>query len=164
MPKILSVAVLIALLIALSQFARTSTGGYSAEDQIASAAQQAQNHFSLKKSYLLGNGNPALLATIYSCGLGAKKKEILSIWSRESDAYELQYIKAAASGDSFTEPFFFSVENTDFIRISTRSRNTGNVVTDSVLSLKPDSTLDEIELKEFKKMLKMNLRGAQKRM
>ncbi|MCI0415200.1 hypothetical protein L0222_20705 [bacterium] len=163
MPKILSVAILFAMLIALSQFARTTTGGYRVEEQNASAIQ-AQNRFSLKKSYQLGNGDRSLLATIYSCGLGAKKKEILSIWSRGSDAYELQYIKAAANGQSFMEPFFFSVENSNFIRISTRNQNAAHVVTDSVLSLKPDSTLAEIELKEFKEIMKMNLRDVQKSM
>jgi hypothetical protein len=156
-PKILSVAVLFALLIALSQFARTSTDGQHSDAQIASAAVQAENQFSLKKSYPLGNGNEGLLATIYSCGLGVKKKEILSIWSREADAYELQYIKAAANGQSFVEPFFFSIEKNDFIRISTRNRNTGDVVTDSVLSIKPDTTLSELELKEFKEILKSDL-------
>jgi hypothetical protein len=153
-PKILSVAVLFALLIALSQFARTSTDGRS--EQIA-AAQRAQNDFSLKKSYQLKNETADLLVTIYSCGLGFKKKEILSIWSRESDAYELQYIKAASTGQSFVEPLLFSIENADFIRISTLNKKTGDVVTDSVLSLKPDSTLAEMELRQFKEIVKTDL-------
>lgn len=156
MPKILTVAFIIALLIALSQFARTSTGVYRPGEQ-PPGVEQEQNHFSLKKSFVLGSGNQDMLATIYSCGLGEKKKEILSIWSRETDAYELQYIKAAASGESFIQPFLFSVENRNFIRISTQNRMTGDVVTDSVLSLKQDSTLHEIELKRFKEMLKVNL-------
>ena len=155
MPKILTVALIFVLVIALSQFARTSTGGYRANE--APLTEQDPNHFSLKKSYQLGNGNQDLLATIYSCGTGAKKKEILSIWSRETDAYELQYIKAAASGQSFTQPFLFSVENRNFIRISTQNRMTGDVATDSVLSLKQDSTLHEIDLKRFKQILKTNL-------
>jgi hypothetical protein len=153
-PKILSVAVLFALLIALSQFARTSTDVRS--EQI-SAAEQTQNDFSLKKSYQLRNENADLLATIYSCGLGLKKKEILSIWSRGSDAYELQYIKAAATGQSFVEPLLFSIENADFIRISTLNKKTGDVVTDSVLSLKTDSTLAEMELRQFKEIVKTDL-------
>jgi hypothetical protein len=153
-PKILSVAVLFALLIALSQFARTSTDVRS--EQI-SAAEQTQNDFSLKKSYQLRNENADLLATIYSCGLGLKKKEILSIWSRGADAYELQYIKAAATGQSFVEPLLFSIENADFVRISTLNKKTGDVVTDSVLSLKPDSTLAEMELRQFKEIVKTDL-------
>ena len=163
MPKILNVALILALLIALSQFARTSTGIYRQGEQTA-AVQQEQNQFSLKKSYLLRNENQDMLATIYSCGLGVKKKEILSIWSRETDAYELQYIRAAAGDQSFLEPFLFSVENKDFIRVSTRDRKTGGVATDSVLSLKSDSTLDEIELKRFKEMLKVNLRDIRESM
>ena len=155
MPKILSVAILFAFLIALSQFARTST--YARSEQVAAAIKQTQNDFSLKKSYQLENENADLLATIYSCGLGVKRKEILSIWSRESDAYELQYIKAAGAGQSFVEPFLFSIENADFIRISTLNRKTGDVATDSVLSLKPDSTLAEMELKKFKEFVKTDL-------
>ena len=154
MPKILSVAVLFALLIALSQFARTSTDAPSEE---IAAAEQTQNDFSLKKSYQLRNENADLLATVYSCGLGLKKKEILSIWSRESDAYELQYIKAAATGQSFVEPLLFSIESADFIRISTLNKKTGDVITDSVLSLKPDSTLAEMELRQFKEIVKTDL-------
>ena len=123
---------------------------------------QTQNDFSLKKSYQLGNEKANFLATVYSCGSGPKKKEILSIWSRETDAYELQYIKAAANGQSFVEPFLFSVENADFIRVSTLNRKTGDVVTDSVLSLKPDSTLAEMELRQFKEMLKVDLRDVPK--
>ncbi len=143
MPKILPVAILIAVLAMLSQFARTSTDGYRQTEAAELLTSDQENHFKLKQSYPIGSEIHNLLATIYSCGTGAKQKEILSIWSRESDAYELQYIRTAAAGQTFKKPEIFSNEKMSFIKISTEDRNTGRAAIDTVLRVDSDSTLKE---------------------
>lgn len=139
----------------LSQFARTSTDFYR-HTEAAEAAQP--NQFRLKQSFHLAGQDRGLLATIYSCGSGTKEKEVLSIWSRESDAYELQYIRTAAAGQTFLKPEIFSVEKVSFLKISTRDRRSGQAVMDTMLSITPELTLHEIQSKQAKELIKIRNR------
>jgi hypothetical protein len=153
MPKILPVAIFIGVMVILSQFARTPTD-LSRPSEAAEMSSQA-NQFRLKQSYNLGAPDSGLLATVYSCGEGTKEKEILSIWSRESDAYELQYIRTAAAGQAFNKPDIFSIEKMSFVKISTKNRQTGQAAMESVLSITPEFTLHEIQANQAKHLIKI---------
>jgi hypothetical protein len=152
MPKILPVAIFIGVIVILSQFARTSTDLYRHTE----AAEVGQpNQFRLKQSYNLGASSRGLLATVYSCGTGLKEKEILSIWSREADSYELQYIRTAAAGQAFTKPDIFSIEKMTFVKIYTQNRGSGQAVMETVLSITPELTLHEIQAKQAQELIKI---------
>ena len=153
MPKILPVAIFIGVILVLSQFARTSTD-LSRQSEAAEVNRQP-NQFRLKQSYNLGASDRSLLATVYSCGEGAKEKEVLSIWSREADSYELQYIRTAAAGQAFNKPDIFSIEKMSFVRISTKNTRTGHASMETVLSITPELTLHEIQANQAKQLIKI---------
>jgi hypothetical protein len=151
-PKILPVAILIGVLVILSQFARTSTD-FSRQSEAAEIGQP--NQFRLKQSYNLASSTRGLLATVYSCGKGTKEKEILSIWSREADSYELQYIRTAAAGQSFQKPDIFSVKKMSFVKITTAQKQTGQPAVETVLSISPELTLHELQANQAKELIKI---------
>jgi hypothetical protein len=156
-PKILPVAIFIGVLVILSQFARTS-GDFYKQSEAAEAGQP--NQFRLKQSFNLATSNRGLLATVYSCGKGTKEKEILSIWSREADSYELQYIRTAAAGQSFKRPDIFSIEKMSFLKITTAHRQTGEPAIETVLSISPELTLHEIQANQAKELIKIDSRRS----
>lgn len=155
-PKLLPAAILIAVLVFLSQFAKTSTDGVSRIAAAETGTMQHQSQFRLKQSYFLGMESQPLLATVYSCGSGVKEKEVLSIWSREAEAYELQYIRTASNQETFFQPEIFSIEGMHFVKIVTSDRTKNQPLVEAVLSIKPDSTLHEIESKQVKELLKIH--------
>ena len=96
-----------------------------------------------------------MLATVYSCGTGSHSKEVLSIWSREAQAYELQYIRTAGTGETFLEPELFSIEGMQFVKITTADKTQQQPLIEAVLSLRPDLTLHEIQSKQVKELIKI---------
>ena len=153
MPKILPVAIFIGVIAILSQFARTSPD-FSKSTEAAEFSSEP-NQFRLKQSYTLGAPDSILLATVYSCGSGTKEKEILSIWSRESDTYELQYIRTIGAGLAFNKPDIFSIEKKSFVKISAKNRQTGQESMETVLSITPQFTLHEIQANQAKQLIKI---------
>jgi hypothetical protein len=141
MKRILPVVMFLILIAFLSQMARTAPGAYKGTEAAALSSQD-QSQFRLKRSYVIGSEDTGLLATIYSCGTGSRQKEILSIWSRESEAYELQYLRTAAAGESFTKPEIFSAKEKTIIKISYGSQ--GNKPENALLSVAQDSSIREI--------------------
>ena len=144
MPKILPLSIFIVVLALVTQFARTAP---NPNQQTEAANPSTESQFRLKQSYPIRSEIGEFLATIYSCGSGQKQKEILSIWSRESNAYELQYIRTAAAGQTFAKPEMFSNEKSDFIQISTRDRNNGATSVQTILVVTDDLTVNEIPTK-----------------
>ena len=152
--RILPVAIFLGVLVILSQFAKTSsTEGYSRGN--ASEIVAEPNQFRLKQSYTIGAEPHTMLATVYSCGSGSREKEILSIWSREANSYELQYIRTARNGETFKKPELFAVEGMPFVKISIRRDQTAPTI-EAVLSVRPDSTLHEVQSKQVKDLIKIH--------
>src|SRR5262245_14038465 len=141
MKKILSFALFVLVVSILSGVGRSS----------GSNQTQQPNQFQLKASYPLKAGQEDLLATIYEAGTGERQKEILSIWSRESYGYELQYIRTAAAGENFLQPSALIVEDLNFVNIQTTGSN-HPVVT---LWLAPDSSLHEVSVKHAHELMKI---------
>jgi hypothetical protein len=137
--KLLPVSILIAVVLCLSQWIRVPSGRTAAANQAL-----ANNQFVLKESYPLNNDTHRLLATIYATGKGAKEQEILSIWSAETDGYQLRYIRTAEAGHTFIKPPIFNNQDLSFIKIATQDRKTGAVSTHALLSLKSDDTVREV--------------------
>jgi hypothetical protein len=145
MKKILSFALFVLTISILSGVGRSS--GFNQPAQ--------QNQFQLKASYPMKAGNEDLLATIYQAGQGERQKEILSIWSRESYGYELQYIRTAAAGQTFLKPEALTIQEMDFVNIRTAGPVPSSKMT---LWLAPDSSLHEVGMKQAHELMKIHNR------
>jgi hypothetical protein len=110
--KLLPVSVLIGAVLFLSQWMRTSS--VPSNTLAANQAVAAANQFVLKKNFPLNNDGKPLLTTIYSTGHGEKEQEVLSIWSAESDGYQLRYIRTADAGRTFVKPAVFTNQDISF--------------------------------------------------
>jgi len=139
--KLFTFCLFVIVLSVLSGIGRSSGSNPSVQDQ-----------FTLKASYPVENGDQDLLATIYSAGSAHRQKEILSIWSQESYGYELQYIRTAATGESFLKPSAVHVQDMNFMHITThKGPETSTVAT---LWLAPDSTLHEVTSHHAQELMK----------
>jgi hypothetical protein len=146
MKKILPFALFVLVVSILSGVTRTS--GFNQTQQ--------PNQFLLKASYPMRAGEQDLLATIYETGEGERQKEILSIWSRESYGYELQYIRTAAAGENFLKPAALTVTDLNFVNIRTVGPEPGSNHPAVTLWLAPDSSLHEVSVKHAHELMKIH--------
>ena len=146
MKKVLSFCLFVAVLSILSGIGRSS----------GSNAAPVPNQFTLKASYPMKAGGKELLASVYRAGEADRQKEILSIWSRESYGYELQYIRTAAAGENFLEPAALVVEEMNFMSIATAPSGGHAANSVATLWLAPDSTLHEVTSKHARELMKIH--------
>jgi hypothetical protein len=154
MPKILPAGIFLSLLIALSQIAKPTT------DQTDISATQHEGQFRLQESFALDTDSRALLATIYACGEGTRQKEVLSIWSNNQETYELEYIRTAAPGQTFLKPEAFSIEEVEFIKITTGNHQSGKLQIETILSVQPYSGLHEVDPGHSRELIKIYARKS----
>lgn len=146
--KILPLLLLIVGLSVLSEIGRTS----------APSSPAVSNQFVLTKSFGIEAGKNGLLASIYCTGEGTRRKEVLSIWSREQYGYELQYIKTAGAGENFLQPSVLEVEGIRFVNLAIAGHSTNAPTTIATLWIAPDSSLHEVTSQHAKALLKISSR------
>ena len=145
MKKILSFCLFVLVVSVLSGVGRSSGSNQSHQP----------NQFLLKASYPMKAGEQDLLATIYQAGEGERQKEILSIWSKESYGYELQYIRTTAAGQNFLKPATLAIEDMNFVSIQTAGPEAGSNHSVVTLWLAPDSSLHEVNGKHAAELMKI---------
>jgi len=145
MKKILPFCLLIIGLSVLSEIGRTS----------APSSPAVSNQFVLSKSFDIEGDTNDLLASIYSTGDGPRRKEVLSIWSRENYGYELQYIKTAGTGENFLKPSVLEVEGIRFMNLAIAGKFTNHPATVATLWIAPDHSLHEVTSQHAKALLKL---------
>jgi hypothetical protein len=138
--KVLPFCLLVVALSVLSEIGRTS----------APSSPAVASQFVLSKSYGIDGASQDMLASVYSTGEGPRRKEVLSIWSRESYGYELQYIKTASVGENFLQPSVLEIQGMQFINVSISHKSTQHPATVATLWIAPDASLHEVNLHHAK--------------
>jgi hypothetical protein len=97
----------------------------------------------LRESFKHDNGN--LVTQIFSVGTTRQPKEVLLIWQRETDQFNLAGKQESFTGETFDKPILFEVDHYKFLNVSTEPSGSGGFVSDKILWLAPDHTIHEVQ-------------------
>jgi hypothetical protein len=102
----------------------------------------------LKESYSLKVEDAEILAARYNTDTKRQPQEVLLIWVKKAQGYELAHKMESGPGEMFSKPILFTANNFKFMNISTEPNGSGGFVFDQFLWFAPDGTAHAIEFQQ----------------